>query len=368
MTHKSYRCLLPDFWSDKVQGIYLTAASNTDYLTWRVLVELSIDNAIQELLKLSVTDRAAQYDILFDAVFPKCSGERVRVEEHYPKYCSVLYIEPEEQLSSKERHITDVAADVLSFFDQTGCVPRPHLLFDILLAHDIGAGVPSRKVAAVRLEPIPELKKTDVVIIPRTVWDIVSCLEYILQLEHMAERLRMLPFYRSSLTEYVTKLKGTGDILTSYENIFLKDRQEELAVCPHIKRLADEFHQAVSANYLSLAEGTPFSAHIETELSDSAVGYGYDVLQYITQAFYRAYGDVQEISDHISARAGAMTDFLRDATIAHSTRADLSLQVSVKRLTIVTVVITIIALVIAVIGALPEEVRQRFFKVLLSTP
>jgi len=175
--HKNHRCLLPDFWSDKVKGIYLTAARNTAYLTWEVLVELSI-NAVQELLKLSAWDRAAQYDILFDAVFPKCSGERVRVEEHYPKYCSVLYIEPEEQLSSKERRIAYVAADVLSFLGQKGLAPQSHLLFDILLAHDIGLGVPCRKVAAVRLEPHPELKKTDVVMIPTTVWDIVSCLEY----------------------------------------------------------------------------------------------------------------------------------------------------------------------------------------------
>jgi len=178
----------------------------------------------------------------------------------------------------------------------------------------------------------------------------------------------MLPFYRSTLTEYVTKLKGTGNILTTYENIFLKDCQEELTVRPHIKRLADGFHQAVSTNYLSLAEGTPFSVHIETELSDSAAGYGYDVLQYMKQAFYHAYRDVQEISDHISARAGTISDFLRDAMMVDSTRANLSLQVSVKRLTIVTVVITIVALVIGVFGALPEEVRQCFLKILLGTP
>jgi hypothetical protein len=364
--YKNDRCLLPDFWSGKVIGTYLTAdTQNSDYFTWRVLVELS-RNAIHELLELRDWDRTVQYNVLFDAVFPKCSGERVRVD--YPKYRSVLYIEPEERLSSKERHITDVAADILSFLDQKGSAQQPHLLFDILLAPDIGIGIPCRKVAAVRLEPIPELKKTDVVMIPTTVWNIASCLEYILQLEHMAERLRILPFYRSTLTEYVTKLRGTDDILTSYENIFLKDRQEELTVRPHIKQLADEFHQAVSTNYLSLTEGTPFSVHIETELSDSAAGYGYDVLQHIKQAFYHAYRDVQEISDHVIARAGAIADFLRDATIADSTRANLSLQVSVKRLTIVTVAITIIALVIGVFEALPEEVRQCFLKVLPGTP
>jgi Mg2+ and Co2+ transporter CorA len=184
------------------------------------------------------------------------------------------------------------------------------------------------------------------------------------QLKHMVKRLKMLPFYRSTLTEYVTRLSPYA-VLTSYENIFLKDREEELTVRPHIRQLADEFHQAVSTNYLYLAEGTPSNKQIKVKLSSEGREYN-DVLELIKEAFDQVYRDVKEISDQISARADAITNFLRDAATADSTRANLSLQESVKRLTVVTVLIAIITLVVGVLGVLPEEVRRRLFEVLLN--
>lgn len=226
----------------------MAATPNEGYATWRLLIELNNDD-LQELLELDAFDWATQYNALFDAASPRCSG--VRVHPNFPKHSSILYIEAGEKLCGGDRDVVRVARNAAGFLGQEGTVAQPHLLRNIVVTQDIGLGVPKYKVAAVRLELVPEEKKRSVILIPSDVWRIGSCLAYILQLRHTSERLKDLSFYRLTLTDYVGRLERADSILRSHEGVFLADREEELTLRPHIQRLAGELRREVVVRYLS---------------------------------------------------------------------------------------------------------------------
>lgn len=114
---------------------------------------------------------------------------------------------------------------------------------------------------------------------------------------------------------------------------------------------------------ISRVEGTSASVPIEMPVGHDVAPYRYDVLESVQRALELGHDDIQQSAELIKNRAEAVASFLRDATKATSTRANLSLQTSVERLTLVTIAISVVALVA---GVLPEEGKEVLFQFLLS--
>lgn len=357
---------IPEFWSDKVLACYLSTEENIDYFTWKLIVELKRE-AITEILRLNAWERTRQVDSFLEALFPKCIGEQLEVSDSYPKFCSVFYLEPEKPIYTEGGSIRDVAIDILAMLDQKDFAPEPHMFLDIILFHDIGIGTPEKKILAVSLKPLPVHEGSKTVILPATVTDLASYLNFITQLRHMALRLRMLPFYKTSVRDYIKQLKSDNYVSIAYEEKFLNDRYEELSEQFRVRQLANQIIRETQLNYISLPEESIYSVPIKNVISDPKVAaYSYNVLKKIKQAFSSANNEIRETADMIRGRTIAIADYLRDTVIAEASHVNISLQKSIRRLTVLAVLIAFIAIIIALIGVLPQEIKQLFYAKLLK--
>ena len=358
---------IPEFWSDMVLACYLTTEENIDYFTWKVIIELNRE-AIPELVKLNAWECTKKVDSLLEAVFPGCIGEQLKISDSHPKYRSVFYLEPEKPICTEGSNICDGAInDLLFTLDQKDTACEPHMFLDIILFHDIGVGTPDRRLLAVSLKPLPIHEGSKTVILPATIIDFVLYLNFITQLQHMALRLRMLPFYKTSVRNYIKQLKSDKYVSIAYEERFLNDRHEELSEQFRVIQLADQIKRKTQSNYISLYEESNYSVPIWNVISDPHISaYRYNVLRRITQAFFSVNRELRETSEIIRGRTNAIADYLRDTVVVDATHVNLSLQKSIKRFTVLAVLITFTALIIAIIGVLPQEIKQLIYAKLLE--
>ena len=177
----------------------------------------------------------------------------------------------------------------------------------------------------------------------------------------------MLPFYKTSVRDYIKQLKSDNYVSIAYEEKFLNDRYEELSEQFRVIQLANQIIRETQSNYISLSEESIYSVPIKNVISDPKVAaYSYNVLKRIKQAFSSANNEIRETADMIRGRTIAIADYLRDTVIADATNVNISLQKSIRRLTVVAVLIAFIALIIALIGVLPQEIKQLFYAKLLK--
>lgn len=353
---------VPQFWSDKVINAYLDTTVSPDYLTWHALMTLrpeSIPNLIA--IQKNKKDCDRQYEDLFNAMLPICSGEHVDIPtKEWKRAASILYLEPEEPLPfnwnySNESNIKDVAEEVLTFIGQSGTGAQPHLLFDSLILHGLCNTVPM-SLTIISLSPLPKRTMKDSIELPSIVRDVTSYLECFHTIKHLIKRVQDLPFHKCEVPEYLESL-SSREQTESYELTFLKDREVTLRETKRINRTMKSWKKWLKDNKFS-----EYSLSINTSTTDKYVdAFRRDVLNTLTDKVQEAHSLLSESLTEVAKSENALADYLRDKAIAESTQANLSLQKKIRSLTRVAIVISILALFL---GIIPDEVKKKVYELL----
>jgi len=338
--------LVPSFWTDKVIAAYIDSSYNVDYLVWKAFIKLSPET-VSQLASLQPIESQRRFSELLGAVFPRCTGEHVNFNKYDPSHSFILYIEPETAYSDNYVNINDYATDIVALLGMAGHAPQPHLLVDVVLAHSIGTDPPSRAITAVGLEPLKFKQEVGSVLLPKTVLDLAAYYAYAIELRHLSERLRALPFYREPFHDYLMGLGklGTNDsLLSSYQSKFLVDREWEISELLRAAQTIEEIQRAMQDNYVSKYGSSEMSKRIDTGARVN--GWSYDIFATLVRIVPEAERDIRDVMDLIHQRVDALSNFLRDASVTAAAKANVLLQRWILIFTIVVTAVVITTLII----------------------
>ena len=365
---REIQCQTPDFWKDKVSAAYLLGEPGQEYLIWEAVVELH-PNSLLALVGAAQENSATyaeQRDALFDRLFPSWNGPRAQPADPWPRFASILYLELEESpLGSSGdliQGLKPLALEMRRLLGHQNSLCLPHFLADTLLLCDLGAVLPAGGATAVGMEPLRRRSQKGEIILPETVRNLLRYMASIRLFQHLSTRLKTLPFYTLTLSHYIEQLKSKQGLSKGYELQFLNDRQKAAAERLSIHQLVQLFNRKLEYNYVSHAAKNGLERSIKIDIQP-AHPYHYYYLDRLTQAFSDTVKEVQEASERIVRQESALADYLRDATTAEATRANLELQHTMRRLTLATIGIALIALII---GLFPEEAKQWLYKAVLA--
>jgi len=341
---------VPSFWTDKVVEMYLHSLYNVDYLVWETFIKLNPET-VSQLVSLDYTESRRRFTELFGAVFPHCTGEHVAYREHDPWYSFVLYIEPETAYSVNYGSISDYAADILALLAQTGGAPQPHYLMDVVLTHSIGAGAVSETIAAVGLRPLKAEPRVGDILLPEIVLGLADYFTYTIELRHLSQRLRNLPFYKEPFEDYMMGLRKKSALLSNYQSKFLMDREQEISERLRATQTLDEIHRQMEDNQVLKYGSSEFSKSIDTA---THVGmFSYDVFKMFVNIVPKAERNLRETMEVVQQRADALSGFLRDTSVTVAAKANLTLQRGILILTIVVTAMVILTLIITMRQGVP---------------
>lgn len=355
--HAIYVCepTLSKFWEGRVDATYLDAYGENDYLVWQAIARLRPE-AVPELANMDRLESRHYQDELLAAVFPDCTGERIRtvvdVEGALERaFASVLYIEPEEAFSVQFGSLEEYAASVGHWLGKTYTMPQPHHLVDVVLMHGIGYGVPSVHMLAIGEQPLDYPDTSQGVHVPKSVMDIVLRYGYLGQLRDLASRLTELAFHKYSVAEYRSRLgKRPRQIARNYQKLFLHDREEELAERLQDTQVADEIRDRWKTDSVSIFGSSPGSRNIAaSDLAACQIAYGFDVLEYLENEISDADKRVRAAAELIHHRAQALGELLRDMFAAHASSSNLALQRWIRTLTLLALGASLLALAFGVL-------------------
>jgi len=351
--HTIFPCkrTLPEFWETRANGTYLDVYSENEYLVWKAIARLRPE-AVHELAKMDRIESRHHQDELLEAIFPECTGERIRTATDFETgFSSVLYIEPEEAFSVHFRSLEDYAASIKQWLGAKQTVPQPHHLVDVVLMHGIGYGVPAFRMLAIGEHPLEYPDTSQDVHIPKSVMNIVLRYGYLRQLLDLATRLRELPFYRSTADEYSASLgRSPRQIARNYRKLFLHDRAEELAERLADIQAADEIRNRCKTDYVSIFAGSLHSRNLTTgDASAREIAYGFDVLEYVGDEIDSADKKVRASAELIRQRANGLGELLRDMFAAYANSSNLALQRWIRALTLLALATSLLALAFGVL-------------------
>jgi len=342
---------IPACWAERCVRACIRSRINADYLTWEAIVEIT-PKTVSQLIGAGRTECTTQMVDLLRAVFPPCTGEHVVFREHYPPYAFVLYIEPETAFSKEYDSVREYAAAVLALLGQSKFVPQPHLFGDVILTHGIGAGVPERTLfaAGLGLLPIDRVAHRGISL-PMSVLDIAAYFRYAGQLQHVADRLRNLPFYKQQVMEYIARLKKESTLERGYGAVFLSDREYQVYQQVRAAEIMDEIRRLLEHNSVSIHNTSPHSETNSIDLSNPlTTPRTFDVFEAFADIVPKAERDLREAMRVVSGRVAALSDFLRDRVMVDTNTANRSLQRRIWWLTVVVTIATVVGAVIAIAG------------------
>jgi len=184
--------------------------------------------------------------------------------------------------------------------------------------------------------------------LPRTLLDIAAYFRYAGQLQHVAHRLRNLPFYKEQVVEYVARLKDEGTLERGYGTKFLSDREYEVSQQVRAAEIMDEIRRSLKHNWVSIYNTSPHSESNRINLSNpETTPVTFDIFEAFADTVPKAEHDVTEALRLVSGRVAALSDFLRDRTTADATRRILWFTIVVTIATVVSTIVAIAAFILS---------------------
>jgi hypothetical protein len=335
------------------------------YYYAHLLVNIS-PTALPEILEHDRYGLGNEIDALFSAVDPILQSNRTRSHD-WPKYPSVVYLPLDPSLYNNSPSYGDSARQVAQHLHpelaRKGRIV-PHFLIDTILFPPLITSGPESQIVAVGLSGKPKnISASDqkAFCIQQTVLDAVNYMACYQILRDMNNRLENLPFVKQQLSSYVNQIQGRSSkssrkiwerqrrnataisLMDAYQYEFLNDRvQSSLArdaATLTRSSVSDEFEK----NLVAKADQWELSYTIDTVKVESHLPKR-DIIDELTREFSVQSSALLRREDLIKSRETALADFFRDLAVIDSTRANLKLQRSVWRLTIVATVLVVAGL------------------------
>lgn len=371
---------LPPFWQDKITAAHLL---HEDWIDEYTIIQGLFEIEPSSIPALVGTERIAlskAIDELSEKALPTLPGELVEFLTLPKRSISILYLELDETLTASASNSVDIIyllAEALRYrLRQGGHIILPNFVNGMLLLPSIGYGTPELEAVAVNFRFNQRRFKSGdgSLSLPDTamqLWTYMACGHIY---RHLGDRLGRLPLYEKTATQYLDSLrsdksnslvKGTRGQLKSitqlssaYELKFLEDRQVAMTERLSIKKCVADISKTLRYNVIPKFEK---SAPLDVGKSSSYFPYTYGFLASLIGDFMSAASSVEEKEQLIIGREAFLSDYLRDISIAASTRSNLNLQQSIWRLTFVAVLIALVTLLLTVVTIIltlwPDEIK-----------
>ncbi|MFN2481149.1 MAG: hypothetical protein ABR554_06760 [Pyrinomonadaceae bacterium] len=375
--------LLPDFWQDKITATHLVDGDGIDEYTITTGFFEIRPTAIPSLAKMNGVGYSKALDELSEKALPTFSGELAHSSHTRKHSISILYLELDETLTAG-LSIADASACLMAEalrhrLSQAGSIILPNFVNGMLIMHGIGIPSPQVEALAVNLSRQPSKSEVGSLTLPDTVMELRDHMVCAHIYRHLGVRLTRLPLYKNNATQYLNLLStnkgnslakgssGWSDVFShlssAYELRFLEDRQSVMTERLSITQCANAISENLDSNIFSKLEKFPL---LDTGTS-SSFPYTYDFLSSVKNDFKNAVKDMGGKEKLIITREAFLSDYLRDISLAATTRSNLKLQQSIRRLTFVAVVIALATLILTLwpegIKTIMREITSRIFSV-----
>ncbi len=369
---------LAPFWQDKITAAHLLQEDWIDeYTIVRGLFEIE-PSSIPTLVGMERIGLSEAIDELSEKALPTFPGELVQFLTLPKRSISILYLELDETLTASASNSVEsvyMLAEALRYrLRQWGHIIQPNFVNGLLLLPSIGYGTPELEAVAVNFRDNQRRFKSrgGSLSLPDTamhLWTYMACGHIY---RHLSDRLGRLPLHEKTATQYLDSLKsnkssslvkGTRGQLESqrqlssaYELKFLEDRQAVMTERLSIRKCVEDISKTLRYNGIPKFEK---SAPLDVGGSSSYFPYTYGFLASLIGDFKAAVSSVEEKETLITSREASLSDYLRDISIAASTRSNLELQQSIRRLTFLAVLIAVatlfLTLVTIILTLWPDE-------------
>lgn len=371
---------LTPFWQDKITAAHLLHEDWIDeYTIVQGLFEIE-PSSIPTLVGMKRIDLSKAIDELSEKALPTFPGELVQFLTLPKRTISILYLELDDtstvSASNSVESVYMLAEALRDLLHQGGHIILPNFVNGMLLLPSIGYGTPELEAVAVnpRVNQRQFKSGDGSLSLPDTamhLWTYMACGHIY---RHLGHRLGRLPLHEKTATQYLDSLrsnksnslvKGTHGQLESmrqlssaYELKFLEDRQAAMTERLSIKKCVDDISKTLRYNIIPKFEK---STPLDVGKSSSYFPYTYGFLTSLIGDFKSAVCNVEEKEQLITSREAFLSDYLRDISIAASTRSNLNLQQSIWRLTVVAVVIALVTLLLTLVTIIqtlwPDEIK-----------
>jgi hypothetical protein len=358
----------PDFWADKVNGVYvLWIDLCPEYQGWTTIVDLKPDT-IKELLNREFRSLS---QALFEWIFPHPPEERPK-PRHGVTFPSLLYLHDSRTLGSGDKLLEESAQFAIEYrelFGQSNSLSVPHLLFETLFFPALSALYPEDGMTAVsfqalrpnaaelRLRHKAPIRLPDELRIPSVVFDCMRYMAVARVAQHLTDRVQALPIYKKGVSEYMATLfalkagrpngRRRRSAIDTYESAFLLEREQALVERLTTLDLRRTLRGLLSNNYIHLMGRARPSVTLYPNAERDR--FQSDVLRELTANLRSEFTNSKRAADLLGGREAALSDFLRDRATAEATRANLDLQKAIKRLTVAALLIALMSLGLAAI-------------------
>lgn len=343
------------FWGPRVEAAFLHAAVFDEYLTWMLFVDLE-PGAVYDLMALDPVECGKRISEVLGELLPPCEGEAVTTASSIPgrDALCLLHLQPAGVASYQTASVDDDEAtirSIVSALHPPEWAPIPHVLWDTLILHGPGLGTAHFNLMSVALRR-PAEEKASGLHFSETVLDVAALMTEVEIAEHLNSRLREDPLGRLDLARFFAELRHASPISARYEGDYLAAKRSSIENQLRVGEMWTALRRRKEANYVFLLRGSDLSRMVEAA---SRHPRGFDLLDSVLRSWDSADAEAERLVQGIQQRQSVLSDYLRDAWGAENARINLSLQITVRRLTWAALFLGAVALVI---GLMPEGAKE----------
>lgn len=341
----------PAFWQDKVKANYaLPLQSIGEFRPILGIVELRAE-ALPQLTSLSGYEFSCKQEELFDKIFSSWKQQVSPGSEAgaCQKYAKVLYLEPKDPIALHQPwsgHQEELSAQLhaAGYPSPVACVPS--LVVDTIIACGAGSSWDDLSSTAIRVKPVAVSQPDKEVPVSRVATSLADYFSNIEVLRETERRILNLPFSKSNIHEYLqTRVNATHGSVSEHYQQFLQDRQLAIEERFRANAILDSVNAELKRNVVLRSS---------QKISFTAISEG-DIVQqdYLEAAQQLSADDIARINNSLTLvanRDAALADYLRDATTAEATVANLGLQHHVEYLTYVAISIAVAGLFVGLVS------------------
>lgn len=369
-SHTIYEVSIPDGdWSGLVKNIYTVDVLFGEYRMEVYFLVLHAE-CVQGLFKKLPGERLDAADKFFRAFtdVPQ-DGESVLLSQHYSmRTTRTLYLEPADDLvqwwkqsaEGSEDMWTAIAREMRRFIGKESVVAQPAHISGVMLFHGLELRPAiDQTTMGIYVLAVPEYKGPSL-LLPATVMRLIELQQLGMVSSHLKDLARRHPFVSNLLERYIQELRTSGPLSLSYDQTFVRDKIGSDLLSLRMEERLREINQRIATN------------PVTTEIQDGSVKflnllpsalYTYNSLDKLMEFAREEMQAAREALTTLVSHSRTLSEVLRDAVVSETSRTNLMLQKSMKRLTYGGIVIAIVALVTAFV---PDATKQEMFDSLVG--
>lgn len=271
------------------------------------------------------------------------------------QFGSLLVLSAGGELPSADDASPEVVSDMLRLLGQDHTAAIPFSLFELLVFPAPWPRIPDDfTVFVTRAGAIVESGES--VGLPLSAFELARYISKTIIVRDLAGRLKGLPLGRMSVSEYLGHLgPSPGRALTSYQQVYLQDREKTLQELLETQLVLDELSERSQNNYVEVARRDLLSRSFTSSVSHPLK---FRLFNRLVDDSRKSIEEYQAVKQLVEAREQAARDFLRDLVVAEATASNLVIQ---KRIRILTMAAVLVGILGVGSNLLPDNVVQALF-------